>query len=72
MQLSMANPGQPVSVPSMERFQVSQLGRKRSTNSLMERFQVSQLGCKRSTFPTREVDGTLDGTMERKSLAWPA
>ena len=38
----------------------------------MERFQLSQLGCKRSTFLTLEVDGTLDGTMERKSLAWLA
>ena len=38
----------------------------------MERLQVSQLGCERSTFPTLEVDGTLDGTMERKSLAWLA
>ena len=38
----------------------------------MERLQVSQLGCERSTFPTREVDGTFDGTMERKFLAWLA
>ena len=36
----------------------------------MERVQVSQLVRKRST--SREVDGTLDGTMERKSLAWLA
>ena len=38
----------------------------------MERLRVSQLGRERSTFPTLEVDGMLDGTMERKSLAWLA
>ena len=57
----------------MERFQVSKLARERSNSQCsMERLQVSQLGCERSTFPTPEVDGTLDGTMARKSLPWLA
>ena len=37
---------------------------------LMERLQVSKLARERST--SREVDGTLDGTMARKSLPWLA
>ena len=36
----------------------------------MERLQVSKLARERST--SREVDGTLNGTMARKSLPWLA